>query len=1222
MGKTYNREIWRSIAKSKKRFISILAITALGVTVLTGIYAACQDLYYSADRFFDEQKLFDIRVLSTLGLTQDDLEALKNVSGIELADGAYSETVNTTVNGVQKRAELTALSQNGINMPYLLQGNLPKAPGEIAVPQKYLDATGKSIGDSLDIEEKLDLPEEENSEEQPKKAEGTKEESEDTKDAQDAENTDDTLDTQVDWDAQVDVEEEPESPNFKRTSFVITAAVQDAQDISDNSNAFRATNVADYSFFITQQDIQTDVYTSIYLKITGLAGLNSFSKEYEDMVQQHVDAIETQLKAQREKARYDAVVKEALVIITDAEKLMDEKFGEADSQFADAWAEVEDAKKELIDGEAELSQEEKDAIKKLAEARAKLEDARQKLADGQAELDSGRLKLDEGVAEWNVNAQKLKDARLQFNAAKQQALAQFALAEEKFAQEEAKLADSQAVLEVGIAQLTAAFGASFPTSQWDALQNAAAENTVQQLEVKPESPPNAADVAAATTAQQAQLAAAIATLANPTLTALSPNMVQSAIGMGMVNGGKQVLFAQKAGYETQKAAALEELDANDKTLAQGEAQLEEGRLKLQAGKAELDVGAAELAKGWDEFLDGEKKLNEEEAKALREIAKAWQDIVAGKEELADGEKKLIENQAKYEEKKTEAQKKLADAYAELADIDMAEWYVQSRTSLSSYSSMKSDLSSIEGVGNAFPIVFLIVAILISLTTMTRMVEEERGLIGTYKALGFADGAIYKKYLQYAFFACLFGGIVGDVFGFIFLPKFLIWILQSLYVLPKVYLRFDIWYGLGGILLFMFGIVGSTALACKSELGQSPAALMRPKAPRAGSRVFLEHVPFIWNRLKFLNKVTARNLFRYKKRLFMTILGIAGCTALVVAGFAIKDSVTNLMPKQYDNIYRYGLMAAVNTDDNAKLCEYMQKDENIKDFINIQTGNVKVFAQNGQSENAQLMVVPKGQNIDDYIRTQNTEGSAVTLGEGEIFLTQNAAELLGISKKDSIIIQDQGLNQATVTVGNIVQNYLGNHVYITQNLYESVFGPWQPNAILAHFSPICKDQPAYATALLKDDMLLSAVSIAAVKADFATNFTMMNSVVYVITVLAAGLAFVVLFTLASTNISERVRELATIKVLGFFDGEVHAYVNKETLILTAIGIAVGLPVGRMVGGLLTAVLKMPALYFAVHINPSSYVISALLSFCFALLVNLMTDRSLNRINMVEALKSVE
>lgn len=957
MNKAYRKDIRRSIKKGWKRFLSILIITALGVAMLTGLYASCLDMYYSADKFFDQQNLFDIRILSTLGLTEEDVEALVQVNGVETAEGAYSETVHTDVAGVGRSAEMTVLSSKGLNIPYLLAGTLPTKEGEIAVTQKYMGESGKSIGDTLTVEEDVG--------DNRGKSAG---EAKNDMGAEDIQDGDNSLGKDINLNVEMGLEEEMGAPAFANTTYTITGVVTDPMDIQSNGigSLFRSTVTSDYTFFITAADADSDIFTVVYITLAGTQGMNCYSDEYENAVQTVIGNIEKHIKKQREQVRYDSVQLEARMKVKDAEKTMNEKFAEADAKFASAWKDIAGARQKLADGEAALADGEKDAAKEMAEVRAELKVAKQKLAESEAEL--------------------------------------------------------------------------------------------------------------------------------------------------------------------------------------------------------------------------------------------------------------IEQAREYAGKKEEAIQKLADAYAELDNIDRAQWYVQDRTSLDSYSSLNSDLSSIEAVGKVFPVIFLLVAVLMSLTTMTRMVEEERGLIGTYKALGFGNTAVYRKYILFALMACLLGGILGDMFGFIFMPKFVSVVLEELYRLPQYYLRFDILYGVGGVMLFMAAIVGATAFACRNELTQMPAALMRPKAPRAGARVFLESIPAIWNRLKFLNKVTVRNLFRYKKRLFMIVGGIMGCTALILCGFAIKDSISDLAPKQYENIYQYDLMAVAEEDDNDGFIQQLSADGNIEEYLNLRIDSVKLINTGGKAEKAQLMVIPDGGAIEDYIRTENLEGTLIYLDDGGIFVTQNAARILGLRQGETVSVQDMEFVEREVVVSGVVQNYLGNNVYMTQKLYESLFGTYAPNGVLAHLSDACTDQAGYAEMLLGNDSVLSAVSTDALKEEF--GFDLINAVMLLINVMAGGLAFVVLFTLSNTNISERVRELATIKVLGFYDNEVHQYVNKETLILTIAGILIGLPVGRIISGFLTVALKMPSIHFAVHVEPVSYLISAAITFCFAIVVNWITNRTLDCIDMVEALKSVE
>lgn len=563
----------------------------------------------------------------------------------------------------------------------------------------------------------------------------------------------------------------------------------------------------------------------------------------------------------------------------------------------------------------------------------------------------------------------------------------------------------------------------------------------------------------------------------------------------------------------------------------------------------------------------------------------------------------------------------AAAYVDTSSIEHPKWYIQDRSSLSSYSNIESDAASIEAVGTAFPIVFFTVAILIALTMITRMVEEERLLIGTYKALGFRNIEIMKKYLLYAGSACLLGGIIGDIGGFLLLPKFVFSIFQTLYLLPNYSLQFDAWYGIGGIALFTGGILIAVWIAVHGELKHMPAILMRPKAPRTGARVLLERIRPLWRNLTFLNKVTARNLFRYKKRMLMTVFGIMGCSALVLCAMAINDSVSALIPRQYEHIYRYDLM--VMTDDE-HVYQSLSRDDEVSECLALLVDNATIKSSGNKEERVQLMVFPEQADVASYLSLEDLNGDPVTLEMGDVYVTQNASQVLDFSLKDTIRVQNSDFKEKRVKVTGIVQNYLGNTIYMSKNTYKTLFGSYEDNAVLANFrGDISKQQKdSYVQKLEDREGVLSVVSTSSMQDAFETSFSLITSVVYLILAMAAALAFVVLFTLSTTNISERVRELATIKVLGFYDKEVHSYVNKETLLLTFLGILAGLPAGTILAQSLTYVLNMPSIHFAVTIRPISYLYTVILSFGFAVIVNLITNRVLNHIDMVESLKSME
>ncbi|PNP87260.1 ABC transporter permease [Gardnerella vaginalis] len=593
----------------------------------------------------------------------------------------------------------------------------------------------------------------------------------------------------------------------------------------------------------------------------------------------------------------------------------------------------------------------------------------------------------------------------------------------------------------------------------------------------------------------------------------------------------------------------------------------------------------------------------------------------------------------YAKIKTEVQK----------HVPQARWHIFARISNGSYTRLRSDVASIQSLGYAFPVLFLVVAMMMSLTAMARMVEEERGLIGTYLSLGYGRCAAITRHAFFAIFACLVGGGIGDILGFLAIPSLLLKILRGLYTVPGVVLRYDWLYGSICVLAFVIPVAICTIIVSWRETRQVPAALLRPKSPKAGARVLLEHLPFIWNRLSFLNKVSIRNLARFKGRLFMTIGGVAGCTALIVCALALNDTVATLGIRQYDGIYRYDMISISTPDAFQNMKKSVQKDKssNLVDTIlpaYISSGEIaKSDADNGKSnsnsnnnshnkivgdsESVQIVVVKDAAALSNMVRLQDVNNNLqnISLNDDGPLLSQSAASSLGIASGNYITITNSSFKRAKVKLRAIVRNLIGSNIYMTSRCYERIFGfkngkNVKNNALIMRLRGDDDARVRYADHVADRGGVLAVMNITRMKHSF--SFDLMNAVVALIVTLAAGLALAVLFTLASTNISERAREMATLKVLGFYRREVHAYVHKEMLTLTVIGILVGLPLGRLVAGLLTNALRMPSLYFEVEVSPLSYVIAGFATLIFALIVQWSTNPALDRIDPVSSLKSVE
>ena len=1156
----FSTDIKRTITGNLKRFISLFVITALGATMLVGLKAACDDLRLTADSYYDEQRLFDISIKSTLGLDGDDIRALGKVEGVDVAEGGYNETAYTPIDGVRQKVELKALSAAGLNEPRVLEGRLPRDVREIAVTQKYLDASGKELGDTVTFE---------GASKGPTSASGDTA----TKD---------------------DGSQAGSSEIFERGEYVITAAVLDPMDVNAGSKtmSFRSSGGPQYAFFLTPGAVlDRDAFTVAYLTVAGADGLMAYSEEYEervDEVKQRVEAI----REQREDARTSGVKDSASEEIDRIEGEASEQLAAAARELADAQAQIDGGRSELAAAEGEYRSGKQRVEDGLAQIAAGLgctvEQIPSQLAAKRGQLDAAERELIGKRAQLESMGSLM--ARLPYVKDVWPAAAWSRLMSASSSAEARAAADEfNAVVAPFVDQSVGRLG-----ELADALRSEEFKQALDQAEH---------DYNKLPTFIRERIEAIVAGL---------PPALRDAV---------RALLAQAPDDVAAQVDAMASQIAQLKGLGDGVVALVEGETQVAAGKASL----ARAQAGYDELMA-----------ASSQLAGGADKIAQGRRELAEGQAELAEGQAEYDERKADAEAKFASARADVEDIECATWYIQDRSSLASYASIESDASSIESIATVFPLIFFTVAVLISLTTVTRMVEEDRGLIGIYKALGYSRGRILSKYLIYSFAACLAGGIAGDALGFIALPEIIFTIFKTMYALPPFQLHFNAFTAVLGIALFAVGIVGATFLACRHVLKETPASLMRPKAPRAGKRILMERITPVWRRMSFLNKVSARNLFRYKKRFLMTVFGIAGCTALMICGLGIRDTVISLKPRQYgsEGIVRYDLLAVTADDDFEAGERELRGTGAVKTMLEARVDTVTAEF-GGVKESVQLVVVPDNADLSAYMKTDDasnttflapaTGGDQLALpreGNGAL-ITKNVEQVLGFGLGDELELQDSALQTGAVRADGITVNFLGNFVFMTESAYARAFGePCVPNAFLVNLKGSDAKKIAIADELSAGETFVTVSSSTKIANDFSQSFKIIDVVVYVVTVMAAALAFAVVFTLSNTNISERERELATIKVLGFRRREVYRYINKETIVLTLIGIVAGWPLGYVITRFLTYVLRMPSLFFDTIVEPGTYVFASVMSLIFTLIINKMTNCSLDKIDMVGALKSAE
>ena len=612
----------------------------------------------------------------------------------------------------------------------------------------------------------------------------------------------------------------------------------------------------------------------------------------------------------------------------------------------------------------------------------------------------------------------------------------------------------------------------------------------------------------------------------------------------------------------------------------------------------------------------------------REIASARSEIEQAKSELEEAQKELEQNTNEFNEKIQEAEGKLIDARQKVSEIENPEWYILDRTANTGYRSFKQDTESVENISIVFPIVFFAIAALVSLTSMTRMVEEQRQEIGTLKALGYNKLHIAFKYVLYSSLACIIGSLIGMNIGFQLLPR-LIWQMYSImYIMTDIAIEFNHMYSTTGLGLIYLCIVGATIYAVLKEVGEAPAILLRPKSPKLGKRVLLERITPIWKRLNFSQKVTIRNIFRYKKRFLMTIIGIFGCTSLILAGFGLKDSISKILPYQYEKIFNYDMQVTLKDSlEESQIQNVLTNFDNNEQIIEIiETNMLSGTAKNEDVEKEIQIIIPKENNgLNDFINLIDVDTEEkVELQDDGVFITDKLAELLGVKEGDTITLENTDNEPKEFKVSKIVENYVSHYVYMSRNVYEQNYEEqYKTNVILIKDNNLTEDQEQELSRQLLGQNEISTITLTStIMRTLDDTMNSLNYVVLILIVSAGLLAFVVLYNLSNVNISERIRELATIKVLGFYDKEVYNYVSRETILLTLIGILLGLVGGYFLNFYIIGTCEIEMLRFPKTIDFVSYIYSIGITLIFTIIVNIVTYFALKKIDMIGSLKSVE
>ncbi len=1143
-----NRSMWkttlREIRASLGRYLAIFAIIALGVGFFSGLKVTGQAMVKVTDDYLSEHSFYDYRLISTLGLEEADTKALRRVTGVRSASGAYHADAVVT-NGSNEVAVSFLSITPDINTPSLTAGRMPAASGEAVADARFCSES--MIGRTITLADS---------------------------------NPDDNLE------------------HFARRDFTIVGLAYSPLYLNYERGTTSVGNGSvSYFCLILPEDFDFEVYTDIYVKMDEDPYI--YSDDYKNFKDANKPVMEDAL-TERAGIRYNRLYSDADGELADARA----ELADAEQKLADAHKEIEDGKQEIADGEKELADaraEISDNEAKLADAEKEIAENEQKLIDAEKEIADNEKLISDGEKELADGKNKLDEAAKQIGENE----AALASAADELNEKEQLIAAGEKELDAGEQQLNEAF-AQLQENEQELLTAKAA---IMAMGLPEE-------------AAMAQLSEQFAAL-DTAKAELEANKTALANARAELEAGRTALAAGRSEYE----AGLEALNSGKAEYEKNLAAYESSKDDLTNGRKELEDAKREVADGWAELNDGKAELEDGRLK----LADAKAEVADGEAELEDARKKLADGEAELADKEQEfydAKAEFKDAELQLADFKEPTTYVLTRDENIGYACFENDSKIVDGIAVVFPVFFFLVAALVCVTTMSRMIEEQRTQIGVLKALGYSSGTIMAKYLIYSGSAALMGGVGGFFLGCYAFPTIIWKVYGLMYGFTPIRFLFNPVLFTVSIAVALICSAGTTFISCRYDLSRVAAELIRPKSPKSGKRILLERVGFIWKRIKFLHKVSIRNIFRYKGRFVMMLLGIGGCTGLLLTGYGIRDSITEIADEQYTRILVY--------DEMVNFSEALTYDE-IDDFKNEFAGSLSEFmpilqfsadpVDTGSIRSLNMVVLESDRNWTELLKLHDKKTSEQLPfpAQGEVIVTHNAAKINNLTVGSTITFRDSDFNEYTLKVSGICDNYFNSYAYISADTYMN-FRPAEPPLSIYKSAAVNikdgTDLHEAAAAFMNHDKVAS-VNVNADTLDmFSKMMKTMNYIVVLVIFCAAALAFIVLYNLTNINITERIREIATIKVLGFYPNETAAYVFRENLALTALGAAVGIPIGIWLHKYVMSNIKIDMVTFDVHINPPSYLYAILYTFAFALLVGFVMFFKLKRINMAESLKSIE
>ena len=1179
----FHRDTFRLIKKTRKRFITILLIVLIGVAFMVGLMSSASTMRVSVDKYMDRSDFMDLQLYSSYGFDDRDVDALKKSKDIS---GIYPTKFTDVFSQKDESNIVTRVQEldSTVNRITLSEGRMPQAADEALALGSSSFGSVYSVGDTVSL-----FLEDENLEE-----------------------------------------------TLAVTEYKIVGIARTPQYMASSRETSNLNNLTlDTVIFVEKENFLADYYTSIYITLKGAEEYTAFSDRYKDYVTEKTDDLDKIIKKQ-ENVRKEEIIEEIKQKVADGEKELEEEISKAQAEIDSGRKQLEDAYIQILVGEAQITANESQISagqQELAANEALLASAENQIAAGKKQITdrTGRSfeesltliemaygiyniadfvtgsgdsnsTLQEMIDRKNREIRTLAEENLQLaGESTTLELEKSSIGSENtaIAEENAGLVRNNTELQVEIDNLTAA------NIQLEAEGKAeeVAANNLKIAENRLTIEKNNGTIAAndtKTAANNTKIAAIDTKIAanndkiaanNTKIGALTGELEDLNMIIGML--GNVALGSIKESINRMFGGDIKGVYNSLRQLQRAEVQLNSGRQQISAARAELEAGKARLAK------------------AKAELEKGREEYEKGLKELEDGQKELDEE---YEKARIELDK----AKQQLDELPEARWIVLDRTSHFSSYMFENNSDQMAKIGYVFPVLFFLVAALVCMTTMKRLVDEERSQIGVFSALGFSKLKIASKYIIYALTASLAGSVVAIPLGMALFPTVIYFCWRLMYDLPDMVLTMPAHIAVLGVCSFTLLMAAVTFMVVKAVLKENPSRLMRPKAPKTAKKIFLEHITPLWKRMSFTSKVTARNIIRYKSRFFMTVIGVAGCTSLLVLGFAIKDSVSQVVSIQYGDIINYDTTITLEESDMMDdVMEKLKKDDDVLFAVPHMTYSSMAYTEN--DEKAINMYIMEEDEISDIIDLrQRRGGQPLDIKDGAV-ISEKFSRLCGISVGDDIVVESSNGIKKEVEVTGICEMYTQHYLFISRENYEDIFNE------TVHFDQIAvtSREGADLTEKYSDSEGIKSISdFSGMKATFNNMFDSLNIIIVVIILAAGSLALVVIMNLTEVNISERIREIATLKVLGFNNSEVYSYIFKEVFILSLIGIITGLPFGKLELIFVMDIIDMEMVMFSTAVQPTSYLFAFLITLAFTILVIMLMRKTLRNVQMVESLKSVE